>query len=357
MIDGVKIAVPLGAQQWLRQSEMITWVQNGVFSNGLQRYRGTWNGWHFKGDPDRCLEVRGSFHKYAQGGSNWRDIGIHEITEAVHHFCEILLLHPSQLVLRNVEVGVNVPPPTPPKELFPCLVHHKLIGPEVTDHGLQFVHDGYWVKVYDKAAQEGLEEEVIRFEVKLTNMREARVLGFSTVSDLLLPENWLGIPDLLIKKFDDILIAERATKSDGLLAKDIELLTNARDLGFWKGLSSSKRSRYRARLYDLYERVPGFKLRCQLREAIQAKASLQTPRPHVSTPTQIAAITPRVMGYRLGRNPPSHAAFTPLIARSADVATRPWVWWRTRGPPQYTQSTCRTGSRLSAWRCIRHWGM
>ncbi len=156
MIDGVKIAVPLGAQEWLRRSTMISWVQNGVFSSGLQRYRGTWNGWHFKGDPDRCFEVRGSFHKYAHGGSNWRDIRLEEVTGAVHRFCDILLLHPAQLVLRNVEVGVNVSPPIPPKELFPCLVHHRLQAPTREVHGLRFIHDGYWIKVYDKAEQEGL---------------------------------------------------------------------------------------------------------------------------------------------------------------------------------------------------------
>lgn len=341
MIDGVKIAVPLSAQQWLRRSEKIDWVQNGVFSNGLQRYKGTWSGWHFKGDPDRCVEVRGSFHKYAHGGSNWRDIGLEEVTDAVHRFCERLLLHPAQLVLRNVEVGVNFPPPKPPKELFPCLVHHRLKGPKATDHGLQFIHDGYRVKVYDKAAQEGLDEEVLRFEVKLINMREARELGFRLVSDLLVPENWLGIPDLLIKKFDDILIAERATKGDVLLAKDLELLRDARELGFWQGLSSSKRSRYRTRLYDLYVRVPGFKLRYQLRNAIRAKASLLTPRLQFIAQSQIATFTPRVMGHWLGRYPPSNATFTPLIARSADVATRPWAYERSRGPPSWMMPDVR----------------
>ena len=357
MIDGVKICVPLAGQALLRGSDRIRWVQNGFFPDGKPKYWGTWKGWNFVGDAKHCTGIRGSFHKYVQDGSNWCDFGLKELTTAVQDFCLELLLHDAQLILQNVEIGVNIQPSTDTTEVLRSFVHHKLKAPSWNDYGVEFRHDGYLLKIYDKAKQYDLPEPLLRFEVKVTNMRELKALGIKTVADLLDPQKWQGIEQFLLKKFDDMLIAERVAIPAHYSAKDRETLQYATSLSYWADMTTYTRSRKRARLNTLYARLPGCDLRERLRDSIQKKVRELTPR---VTPTQvqrIAAFTPRVMGYRMGRNPPSYAAFTPLIARGAEVAARHWVWWRCRGPPQYPHSSCLTGREFNSFLTALHFGM
>ena len=336
MIDGVKLYVADGtAQRFLRLSDNIRWLQNGYFPDGRPRFRGTWMNWHFLGDGERCWEIRGSFHTYAQGGSNWRDYTWKDHVQAVEAFCEARILHPAQLILLNIEIGVNVLPPRPTKALLRTLIHHGLVAPQRNDLGLEFKHDGYRVKVYHKA---GANEDLMRFEVKATNMREVAGLGIKTLADTLDPEKWQGIEAFLLKKFDGILVAERVRSTGHLTEKDRELVQDATSLEYWLGLSRSSRTRNRDKLYALCAQLPGYDLRERLRDVIQTKAYELTPRVRPKQVLRIATFTPSVMDDRLGRNPPSSATFTPLIARSADVATRPWVWWRSRGPPKYRRA-------------------
>jgi hypothetical protein len=115
-------------------------------------------------------------------------------------------------------------------------------------------------------------------------------------------------------------------------------------LAYWKWAvsRSSAQQETADKLYALHEQLPGCATFVpQLRDAIQSEGLMSlTPRVRSEVGLlRIATFTPSVMGDRLGRNPPSTATFTPLIARSADVATRPWVWWRSRGPPKYRRAS------------------
>lgn len=354
MIDGVKIWVSTEiAQRSLRATQEIRWTQNGANPGGSPKYRGSWRGWLFDGDDKRCWQFRGSFHKFSQGTTNHRDFGLPELQAAVEELCEALLLHPCVLKLRNVEIGVNIRPPGETSEILGSLVHHKLASPRRTDSGVCVVHNGYSVKIYDKAKQLGLQEPLLRFEVRAKKMREVATLGIATVSDLLDPKAWQGMEVLLLKKFDEILLAPQREVPLHLSKAKRKLLHYAPQISYWQNLENSQRSRKRKELIKLYEELPGYDLQKRLREAIQLKIRMLTPSVTVEgfdtnetkegelnqlglpqeRTAQIATITPRVIGGGTLSKPPEYATITPLIACGANVACRRWTWWRSRGPP------------------------
>jgi hypothetical protein len=100
------------------------------------------------------------------------------------------------MILRQLEIGVNIIPPYPTKELLPyCFLHGTtpFVWVHNSDEGkyIQAEHSQYIIKIYDKARhyrQKGFNvphAEILRFEIKFKKLERLKKLDIYTLNNLL----------------------------------------------------------------------------------------------------------------------------------------------------------------------------
>lgn len=286
MFDGVKLRIRGRARRRLRANELIQWRANGTSIDGSPRFRGTWAGFIFTGDELECWELRGSFHKYHEGGGNVGDFTLSQFVRTVNEVCDLLRLHPSSVTVCNVETGVNIIPPMPTREVLARIIMHKGACPSHmkgarTGHGIVLDHTAFGFKCYDKADQNGMDSALLRFEVVDRKMAAVKAAIWPdrkdrrtiTLADLFDPSVLRALHTLALRRFDELLIVEPGLNTDGLSERDRDLLTNAMRPDYWKGLKRSTCSDQRKRLDRIIEQRGTHHLKAELRQRIADKFS------------------------------------------------------------------------------------
>ena len=322
MFDGVKLRIQGRDQQRLRSHHLLSWKPKGVDTLGRERYVARWGAFTFKGDATRCTLMRGSFHQQHHGGENWADFTCAHFAEVVASVCIALGLHPANLRLANLEVGVNIIPPIPTPDVLACIVLHRTQRPGRMDApaiGLVIQHAAYRFKIYDKARQYQRPGELLRFEVAGKKMRTLERYRVATLSDLLEPSTWIALQGYLLARFDELLIVEPDVHAEGLRPAERELMARASDPNFWVGLTKRKRSEKRATLTRIYTRSASPNLKATLRALIASKLQeLNT------APEQFAKDGPRTFAPTGNDLPGAPSAgiertFTPHVIKGAKV--------------------------------------
>jgi hypothetical protein len=160
------------------------------------------------------VEITGSIHKYFnEKGHNWNDFTKADLSEAILTLCDWLKIHPSQAQLHNVEFGVNINTPYPPKDLTSNLASFKkeiFSKMALTGNGSFHTADtsDYVIKCYDKGAQYQLGDNLFRFEVKVKVMRFLNVVDIKSLEDLQSAEKLENLGLLLIDSWDEVLLRE-----------------------------------------------------------------------------------------------------------------------------------------------------
>jgi hypothetical protein len=239
----------------------------------------SWNEWTFYGDGTTVLEIRGSFHKYYHG-NNLPDFTHAQFVEAVHSLCNAFQLFPGALHFLNLEVGVNITPPMPTRDLLPFVLFHRTQRPQAMRApaiGIYIEHKGHFrYKIYDKAAH-GLESfELLRIELHVDRMAILNRIGIHTAADLLDPASWGRLRAFLLDKFDELFIAGADIDPDAVTAAQGELLSKAKDGSYWKGLTANKRHRKRGKVERLWRTHSRPYLKDELRHRIAAKVDTLT---------------------------------------------------------------------------------
>lgn len=277
MIDGTKLRLPDGTQQRVRAHHLLAgrWRSRGQGKAGHERFTATWQGWTFTGDATRCWEIRGSFHKVHHLGTNWQDYTFTQFLDTVAALCDAFGLHPSGLNIAGLEVGVNIVPSMPTRDVLRSIVLHRTTAPTAMHkgHGIEITHAAFKFKVYDKAHQHELPGELLRFEVKATRMRPLHPLGVRSVADLLDPATWHRLGAFLLAKFDELLIVEPHMPTDALRPAQRELVATASDPAYWQAMDGRTRWKRRRALDALHQQHVPHGLKASLRTAIGAKLS------------------------------------------------------------------------------------
>lgn len=286
MPDGIKIRIQGPAQRTVRHRSDLAFE---VGRDGFHRAR--WEGWTFKGDATRCWEINGSFHKAHHGGTNWQDFTHAQFVDTVRSLCDITGLHPASLHLAGLEIGVNVTPPCPTKDLLPCIALHRTSTPERMEgsaRGITIMHGkrgrNYRFKVYDKAHQYGLPFELLRYEIAARQMRILQPCGVRTVADLLEPSTWHRLGAFLLARFDELLIVEPHMPTDTLRPAQRDLLAQASDPDYWQGMPRQRRSERRKILHNLFSRYASPNLKATLRASIEDKLNELIADAQATTP-------------------------------------------------------------------------
>jgi hypothetical protein len=168
-----------------------------------------------------------SLHKYfnsssGAGNQNYNDFVFSDICQAVPAVAEYFGTEILIADVINIEFGVNITPPIPTPELLNnCHSHRKKpFDVEEAAGKLYFncIHSQYRVKVYDKGLQYGLPDQALRFELHFGKMEKIRTLGISIFRDLLNPEIYPRLLNLLLSEWDKVLFID-TTLNDAPTAK------------------------------------------------------------------------------------------------------------------------------------------
>jgi hypothetical protein len=184
-----------------------------------------WKCWEIEVKSSTWMELRGSFHKHWNGGTNENDFAAIDLYRAVAEVCGFLQVSPYDLSVHNLEFGLNIRPAINASEIIREIICYKNRIPanpidDNRGYFIEFKMTDCFIKIYDKGKQS---QEVwklhagniLRIEVKARNSGFLQFAGITTVADLLNPVKLAHLGrklDYVVKKvvFDDDSIAPAA---------------------------------------------------------------------------------------------------------------------------------------------------
>lgn len=179
------------------------------------------------------MTIEGSLHKLFNNGlHNFNDFHHSDYQLAIVELCEHFEIEPQNVIITQLEYGVNITPPIRSKTILKnCLFHEK-----------DYFKDGHvkngtyrqapkgkksrLIKTYDKQAQYkkdfDLKEEILRFEVKQRDMYHLRRNHNIISLDDLFNTPFELFNDLLVKAWDKVIFISPYLKNH----EDYMILTN-----------------------------------------------------------------------------------------------------------------------------------
>ena len=217
----------------------------------VAKYRGM----KFKVWNTGFLEISGSLHKFKNEGlHNYDDFTYSVLCEVLHQFVTLFGLDLKKCELHNIEFGVNIIPFMGTGIILDNLISHKNISFDSLKNGnyKQAKHGQYFCKLYNKAIQYNLTQQLMRWELKFVKMEKLKYYGIYSLDDLL-KSNWIEpIGALLLKEWDNILMFDNTLEKAELDPKirELKILQWSNSI-FWKGLSRMQKNR-ELKLYNTF---------------------------------------------------------------------------------------------------------
>jgi hypothetical protein len=183
--------------------------------------------------------------------------------------------------LRNVEVGVNIYPPIPTRQVLNNLLFHR--NKQFKDISLvrggnykQVVHQRYLVKIYDKHKQyrrtlDLSDNRIMRFELKYVKMLDLHDRGIYTLMDVLESNNQLQLIRLLLDEWKAIHLYDPSIATIKLSPHiRNSKLYQWQNPNYWSGLLRQRKYE-QFKLYNKVIQEHSNKLHSQTNKAIQHK--------------------------------------------------------------------------------------
>ncbi len=142
------------------------------------------------------IYLSGSLHKYWNDGEhNFNDFDYEAFVSVLKDLKQKFNIDADQLILRQLEIGVNIVPPYPTNDILNfCFIHRgrQFNRISVPDEGryIQAEHSQYFIKIYDKAnhyRRKGYDvpySELLRFEIKYRKMEKLKKLNIISLGDI-----------------------------------------------------------------------------------------------------------------------------------------------------------------------------
>lgn len=239
MFDGIKILNALTDIEALKQNPLLYWQLHVPERTGaIESQTAEYAKLKFT-IKSNFVNVEGSLHKYAnEGAHNYNNFGANQVAVTIAKLREQFGISENSL-LNNVEFGVNVSTPFPPKKFLERLICHK--GKpfiKAVDDGVDYYQcecEHFILKIYDKGTQYRQTENLLRFEVKATKMQflEKNHVSIRTLRDLTDTSNYERLGVILRGYFDEILFDEPEITAKTLKQAQRELLDTGRNPKTW----------------------------------------------------------------------------------------------------------------------------
>jgi hypothetical protein len=196
-------------------------------------------------------EIRGSIHKFWNGGTNENDFRYSELVKAILRLCCDLDIEPEKVSLHNLEIGVNIHPSYCADDLLKQAIVYKNSPPLRPYAGgnarfdfLEFYKDGYYLKIYDKGRQYGV-QNTLRIEVKAMTAKQMKVASISTLGDLMKLDKLKTLSKELIKKTSAIVFDDPSVLMKALNESDRKIYEAYVNPNHWRNNKGKKNSTIR----------------------------------------------------------------------------------------------------------------
>ena len=197
------------------------------------------------------IELSGSLHKFFYRGLQNYGIFTHEnYLKALERLKYEFGVEPKNLQIIQLEYGVNIKPPIETKKILDNLMRFKSneVENKLKDnrksHFNQFRQSKFIIKVYDKAIQYNLKDDLIRVEIKHTNWSEYRTKNkIITLDDFNQLDKSIFINNL-INKWNEIIFYDPTIKT-------LDKFNKYSNHNFWNIVSPKQISKHRQRLNHL----------------------------------------------------------------------------------------------------------
>lgn len=185
-------------------------------------------------------------------GFNGNQFSLAEFYKIREYLESLFNCNASQMVIKNIEVGVNVKTLFDPDLYIKGLLYHIGVPFEFRYRGsyAQAVHQRFILKIYNKSKQYGLKDHTLRFEIKVVKTREIVTTGIATMADIS-PETMESTANLLLKRFDEVVHYDYTINKELLSKHQKRLTAEYSNPRFWMELKPNFRSRHKKRLKEI----------------------------------------------------------------------------------------------------------
>lgn len=220
----------------------------------------------------KTLLIHGSIHKfYNSGEHNYDDFKIEQIRDAINSLGEMFCFNPSDCRIHNLEIGVNIIPPTNTKTLLEGFLMHWGVRFKVIDiddaEYYRVKHANYYIKCYDKAKQyrakgHNISNDIFRFEIKYTKANDLikylqKAISFNhsvlTLKDLTDLKTLQSFNDLLLEKWNEIIYYDHTIKRKDVPKSKRKKLDAFQNINRWDKLTKQERYKWKKQLDNIVE--------------------------------------------------------------------------------------------------------
>ncbi len=203
----------------------------------------------FKISASNRVEIAGSLHKYWKG-ENYSDLTFGELSGCISDLAHKFNFNPLDARLHNLEFGVNVSPYFDPDDFCRGLIAYRgesfskfrTTGKQKTQIGFECCKKQYSLKVYNKGRQYFKEENILRYEVRVTKMEFLKPTGIMFLSDLTNPERLFGLGQILDEIFSELIICDKVNTSQ-LSKNELRIYTQCSNPKEWENFSPNQRAK------------------------------------------------------------------------------------------------------------------
>lgn len=260
MLDGFKATVILKIEKLPPQISFFSQieVETGLVKEGSSKKADfeTYKLELFERKPSKegfRLILTGSFHKNHQKGTNFQPFTYGSLNSEILQLCDSLNIAPEEIILQNLEIGLNLPVWFRPIEFLDSdllvFQNSEFVKYVPDNQGISIGYvckkTNYWIKIYDKGLQYNLPGNLLRFEIKIIKMRELEKYGIKTIADLADPSKVKPLISLLEKAWSDVLIYDIPEIPKNISPSQRRFLEDCRYKDYWFKLNKRSNQKFR----------------------------------------------------------------------------------------------------------------
>ncbi|HWW39357.1 MAG TPA: hypothetical protein VNZ46_08610 [Pedobacter sp.] len=249
-----------------------------VNSDGeIKSFYGNFMGLKLQIFPSGHIIIKGSLHKYYnQGLHNYNDFDIVSLKCAIDSLQKDFYLDPKLARIENIEFGVNISPTFDVDEFLDHLMWFRnkpfnIMATKGCGNGREYYFNQYGIKIYNKALQYGLPQNLLRVEKKITTMCALK-FGKICLFDLLKIRLWDHCKCSLIEMFKEIIINEPFDLKS-LKKTELKNYYSVVDKSQWLGINKDKRKTRKKGFNALISKYGSRKYQLNIQNLIHSKCN------------------------------------------------------------------------------------
>lgn len=245
-VDGVAIWISNPSSKLVNSSDLVFNQDVPELTGEVRKKVASYRGAKITVFPEKGARINVSLHKYFNNGEhNYNELSHADLVEVIHDLFIRFGIDPQMARITRIEIGVNINPEVPTKDLLTALILHKTNPFYVRrKQGMNFhyvEHKEYDIKAYDKGLQHNATKDIFRFEIA-ARKRWRKKIGIDTLADLLDQTKYNNLGKFIIDEFGKIFILDPYHPGK-MEYRDVLNYYRYQNLKYWEKLSPDYKPR------------------------------------------------------------------------------------------------------------------